>query len=69
MFKPFFLALPVLLAAALPATAQTVAPTEAPAPVDNVAAPAVPGGNDPMRSLELSTGVQNSAMASAIGAT
>jgi YaiO family outer membrane protein len=49
----------VLLAAALPATAQTVAPTDAPAPVDNVAAPAGPGGNEPLRSLELSTGVQN----------
>lgn len=59
MFKPFFLALPVLLAAALPATAQTVAPTDAPAPVDNVAAPAGPGGNEPLRSLEFSTGVQN----------
>ena len=59
MFKPFFLALPVLLAAALPATAQTVAPTDAPAPVDNVAAPTGPGGTGPLRSLELSTGVQN----------
>lgn len=59
MFKPFFLALPVMLAAALPATAQTGAPAESPARVDNVAAPAGPGGNDPLRSLELSTGVQN----------
>lgn len=59
MFKPFFLALPVLLAAALPATAQTVAPMPAPVPVDSLAAPAVPGSNDPLRSLELSTGVQN----------
>lgn len=59
MFKPVFLALPVMLAAAMPATAQTVAPTEAPAPVDNGTAPAVPGGTEPLRSLELSTGVQN----------
>lgn len=59
MCKPFFLALPVMLAAALPATAQTGAPAESPARVDNVAAPAGPGGNDPLRSLELSTGVQN----------
>lgn len=59
MFKPVFLALPVMLAAAMPATAQTVAPTEAPASGDNGAAPAVPGGTEPLRSLELSTGVQN----------
>lgn len=59
MFKPFFLALPVMLAAALPATAQTVAPTQAPAPGNNVAAPAAQGGDVPLRSLELSTGAQS----------
>ncbi|MDP3311362.1 MAG: YaiO family outer membrane beta-barrel protein, partial [Polaromonas sp.] len=60
MFKPVFLALPVMLAAAMPAMpalAQTGAPAGVPSTMDSTAAPASPESAD-VRSLELSTGAQ-----------
>ncbi|MDQ3270848.1 MAG: YaiO family outer membrane beta-barrel protein, partial [Pseudomonadota bacterium] len=58
MFRPVYLALPVVLTAAMPALAQTGTPVGTPSATYNAAAPAAPGGQDALRSLELSTGVQ-----------
>lgn len=59
MCKAVFLVLPVMLAAAMPATAQTGVPAGAPSTAYGAAPPAAPVGEDALRSLELSAGAQN----------